>query len=523
MAETDVKLQHFQHLAGYSIAICKDCRHGVLPSHIKSHLHRAHKVKDKQAENIAERVRSWAGLIECASEIQVPSQVIPPISQLPVYSDGLLCQLDAARCCKIFQSIDVIKKHWREVHNWVIGSKGGHLSQAAQKEIQLRIDKACRHVHCQRLLIQGPGSQYFQVQPPNDDDPAILSVDDDAAWARVGAEIAKAWERVERQVASTIQAGERDEVNPWVERTQWLLYLVGMERADLLACIKEPVAEPDPRSDDEAKPVEAAIWEAMDGLTRFSQASVIERVGVFVRLEAIRTEKHQTRFQPLQPYMDKEAIVKHTRLWQQMLMFFARTQREHAWKSPQYRFMRRQRKAWEALVRKARTAEDAEEAGEEIGEEGNNEMETDVDETDQATEAVPKQSTASVRQEKLTRLQEACLEFCIALLDHQITRREYDSPFVCALAVLGVKDNCAFQSLQDQYKSAPAAVRPPRVLINDIDDAIDSLMEPKTSGLYAPVVEPDEFQQWKQCEPRAKKGSDDAENPIKYWVILRDR
>jgi hypothetical protein len=46
---------------------------------------------------------------------------------------------------------------------------------------------------------------------------------------------------------------------------------------------------------------------------QFSQVSVIERVGVFVRLEAIRTEKHQTRFQPLQPYMDQEAIVKHSR------------------------------------------------------------------------------------------------------------------------------------------------------------------------------------------------------------------
>jgi hypothetical protein len=51
----------------------------------------------------------------------------------------------------------------------------------------------------------------------------------------------------------------------------------------------------------------------MAGLTRLSQTSVIERVGVFVRLEAIRTKKHQTRYQPLQPYMDKEAIVKHTR------------------------------------------------------------------------------------------------------------------------------------------------------------------------------------------------------------------
>ncbi|KAF1828319.1 hypothetical protein BDW02DRAFT_584568 [Decorospora gaudefroyi] len=128
-----------------------------------------------------------------------------------------------------------------------------------------------------------------------------------------------------------------------------------MERADLIACIEELVAEPDPRSDDEVEPVEAAIWAAMDGLMRFSQAPVIERVGVF----------------PLQPYMDKEAIVKHTRPWQQVLMFFARTQKEHAWKSPHYRFRRRQRKAWEALVHEAEKAAggEAEETDEEADEE----------------------------------------------------------------------------------------------------------------------------------------------------------
>ncbi|KAF7444172.1 hypothetical protein A1F99_122460 [Pyrenophora tritici-repentis] len=87
---------------------------------------------------------------------------------------------------------------------------------------------------------------------------------------------------------------------PWLERTQWLPYLVGMERPDLLACIEEPVAEPDARQEQQAEPVEAAIWAAMDGLARFSQASIIDRIGVFIRLEAIRTEMHQTRFQPLQ-------------------------------------------------------------------------------------------------------------------------------------------------------------------------------------------------------------------------------
>jgi hypothetical protein len=397
MAETNAEFQHFEHLAEYSIAICKDCRHGVLPSHMKSHLQRAHKVKQKQAEDIAERVGSWPGLEEYASEIQVPSEVVTPISQLPVYSDGLLCQLDAASCSKVFRSIDVIKKHWREVHNWSVGSKGGHLSLAAQKEIQLRIDEGCRRVHCQRLLVQGLGSQYFEVQlSDNDDKPGVVPINGDVAWARVGEAMAKAWERVEKQAISTIQAGERDEVNPWVERTQWLPYLVGIERADLLACVEEPVAELDPRSDNKAEPIEAAIWETMDRLIRLSQASVIKRVGVFVQLEAIRTEKHQTQYQLLQPYMDKEAIVKHTRPWQQVLMFFARTQQEHAWKSPQYRFKRRQREAWEALVREAtRTAAaEAAQTDEEMDEETEEEemeidQEMDVDEADQATEAAP--------------------------------------------------------------------------------------------------------------------------------------
>jgi hypothetical protein len=93
-----------------------------------------------------------------------------------------------------------------------------------------------------------------------------------------------------------------------------LLYLVGIERPKLLACIKEPVAEPDPRQEEQqAEPVEAAMWEAIDRLARFSQASVIYRIGVFVQLEAIWTEKHQTRFQPLQPYIDKKSINEHVR------------------------------------------------------------------------------------------------------------------------------------------------------------------------------------------------------------------
>jgi hypothetical protein len=168
----------------------------------------------------------------------------------------------------------------------------------------------------------------------------------------------------------------------------------------------------------------------MAGLTQFSQASVIERVGIFVRLEAIRTEKHQTQHKPLQPYIDQEAIVKHARPWQQVLMFFARTQKEHGWKSPQYQFTRRQQEAWEALIREAEAA--AARGAEE-----------EIDEIDEEAEADEEQGSAKGNQAvRLPSIQKACLKFCIALLDQRITRREYDSPLVCALAVLSQGPDC---------------------------------------------------------------------------------
>lgn len=53
--------------------MCKECRHGVLPSQIRNHVQRAHPAKRKQAKAIADEVGTWAGMIEYASESEVPS------------------------------------------------------------------------------------------------------------------------------------------------------------------------------------------------------------------------------------------------------------------------------------------------------------------------------------------------------------------------------------------------------------------------------------------------------------------
>jgi hypothetical protein len=53
-----------------------------------------------------------------------------------------------------------------------------------------------------------------------------------------------------------------------------------------------------------------------------------------------------------------------------------------------------------------------------------------------------------------------------------------------------------------------------KVLSNDINDAINSLVNP--SALADNSTEEDEFDRWKRNEPRTKKGTKHANNPIKY-------
>jgi hypothetical protein len=77
--------------------------------------------------------------------------------------------------------------------------------------------------------------------------------------------------------------------------------------------------------------------------------------------------------------------------------------------------------------------------------------------------------------------------------------------------------NAQFQALWAEYNTVPRQSRR-LAATNNMDDAIDSLTAPGNS--YDNL---DEFERWHKSEPRAAKGSEAANNPIKYWVGLRDR
>ncbi|KAG9381479.1 DUF3505 multi-domain protein [Pyrenophora tritici-repentis] len=414
MSKPSIECQYFEHVPEHSVAACRECRYAVWPDQIEGHLQKQHKVSYKEAEAVGQQVRSWAGLVQYPSELEVPTGAPKPVRQLPVYTDGMLCQFDSSCCYYVARSKEAIRKHWRKDHQgWSAGKKRGRPSRTRQKSVQAHMDKGYRLVHCQRLFSSRHGSQYFEVQAPSQDGegPEIVPVDGAAAWARVGEQMAKAWADIEKRAQTTIQEGERDEVNPWLERTQWLPYLVGMERPDLLACIEGPWQSQMP-----GRSSRPSRWKQ-----RFGQPWM-----------DWRGNSHRDAPNPVPAvtavYGQERHCQAHTTVAADVNVFCTHTERARV-EEPQVSVYAPAARGMGGVNRTGKAehrgdeedeAEDMDEEREELDEE----MMDDIDEAIEVAEEEP-----------------ACLEFCIALLNHRITRREYDSPLVCALAVLGVKED----------------------------------------------------------------------------------
>jgi hypothetical protein len=75
-------------------------------------------------------------------------------------------------------------------------------------------------------------------------------------------------------------------------------------------------------------------------------------------------------------------------------------------------------------------------------------------------------------------------------------------------------NNSSFRALWAQYNTLPRAVRPLKVISNNMDEAIDAVINPGSSD-DASAAE-DEYTRWKRREPAAERGTEYANNPIKY-------
>lgn len=397
--------QYFIYLREYGLLICKGCKYAVWPAEVESHLGGSHhRVKKEIRQIIATEINQWEGLIQTETQLRIPSDVIIPISELPIY-DGLMCTVDPEACKSVYREERSLKKHWREEHTFKITELGqrGRLNRSEKERAENRLENARKRIRCQRFFPSRNGSRFFQVAIPEVEEEGVH------LWQEIKRKANRAFEENQRAAREIIQEGEVDEVNSWLERTGWHGYLKELNSEELMESVQKPGSDPE-----NPEPFEEAIWEAMTEVARISQTTVSQS-GVFVRMEAIRTEEHQTRYSPLETYWDPESIDRRAQPWRQMLMFFVRTQKRHNWRSPPYKFTRAQFTAFSKLIEEVEMVITREESREE-----------------------PEEEKESSTEKEMNSVQTACLDFCIQLLNQEITQSEYESPLVCALAVLGV-------------------------------------------------------------------------------------
>lgn len=356
------------------IIICKKCVYVVRPKEIIGHLRGTqHRLPLRIATQISNTIYSWESSQDCDQWI-APFTIPKAIPGLPIYTNGIRC-VQSHQCQFVARTARTIDSHWRTVHHWSALHSAGRGRRQERYIVEQDFQQATIMVSCQRAFTQGPGSHYIHVQSPNSSAIDIEAPAQPQAISQLIAQLEEAF--TEQQVQRTvIEAGERDEANPWLRRTQWAVYLAGLDPEQLIQSVQRP-AEPSSNTDSEPgseasseadseassetsseadsynERAARAIWDSMAAVARVSQR-VSSSAGHMIRIEAVRNERDQAPHTPLQAYMDEENIVRHAIPWQQVLMFFVRTQTRHSWQSPRYRFTERQRKAWQALWRLAR-------------------------------------------------------------------------------------------------------------------------------------------------------------------------
>lgn len=131
--------------------------------------------------------------------------------------------------------------------------------------------------------------------------------------------------------------------------------------------------------------------------------------------------------------MDVQGIGQYSRPWKQIVMFISRTRDPCEWTIPKIKLRGKQRQAWKHMMLLARASSPGSNVVPDAWEE------EDARESPRPIGASGEHPHDEQNPYQLRSLAKACLTFCIALLDERMTHKEYHSPMVCALAVLGVK------------------------------------------------------------------------------------
>ena len=433
-------MDQFIHLPEFRIIVCKKCQYAVLPSHIDAHFAaKPHKLDKDERQRIIEEVAEINELI--GNEETLRSEfVFPPPTSTPVAvlvkpkKNGLQCTFRSAgqTCQYICCTVERMRKHCWEEHQWKSKRKGGRPNRARSEDQQVPWRTG---VHCQRFFIHGYKSGYFEVQKreaPTVNQPDIASRANQyqAAKRELEAALRKA-EMEERKVIK--EAEEAREPNPWLRRVGWAAHLARLDRTELREWIEMP---------DHEEPELEVLCKAFDWMIQGAQFTTVQEVVSQAALfEANRKETNVEPQRPLDSWMDITTIQSYTRVWKQVLCYVLRAEDEDVEKRPAYKLTGRQQIGVQAVRAIIQEFQEWQQDQPIEDEESNEEIEF------------------------MGRIQREILRLCIALLNHPLQDNEYQNAIISGLAVMGIRDDDGWIDAEDYTPKYSAIIKLARLMV----------------------------------------------------------
>ena len=141
--------------------VCRKFQHAIWPAQVQSYFQGPqHRMKSREAAPIAETAQSWPYLIQYSVELYMPIRIDSPVRILPVYSDGLLCEIEPIRFQYICRNEDSMRMHSKQKHRWSAQARRGRPSKIFASN---PTPKPWRIVICQRFFVHGQGSHFIEI------------------------------------------------------------------------------------------------------------------------------------------------------------------------------------------------------------------------------------------------------------------------------------------------------------------------------------------------------------------------
>ncbi|KAK0335650.1 hypothetical protein LTR94_011905 [Friedmanniomyces endolithicus] len=379
----------FRYWPECKVVICKHCRYAIIPSNIRNHIKTQHtSVTRRQRQEIVERV-TCMDVAQVHTDVQRPDADSEPVSELPMFRDGLRCQntIGDQLCEYVCRDVSGMQQHQRHIHQWVNPQKRGG---------DRRSEDRARRSYTLPWLDGQLCQPLFRTE-----------------------------QKARHDRSRTIEEfGERTVASPWIEHVRWPQHLAGFSRQELASLIRadpeEAGEDPEPATarsdsdsdeDDRSQQKEAELAEACKATRRLIRrafhTATPDQVGGRAPLEYVNRREcgAESQEKPFHSEQMVKTIHKSSGHWVKILRYLWRSAQLD--RCPGYQLIAAQECRF-GVMRQA------------------------------AEKVLEPARNAAQRKRRRQRLVEATLEFWIDMFDHHLKDSEFENGVISGLAVLGM-------------------------------------------------------------------------------------